>query len=134
MSNEECERKYGFRRATDTFNRLYTAFEDETVNKPNIEVEKEYGETMYMKEEEKDISFLNRYYIFKKVNNIDALRLTTALLEGVSYNGEINMMEEQHRREKISDIKQIIANEPYQFEETKEAQEAKEAKQGKPKS
>jgi len=124
LENNDCERQFGFRRSTDTFDRLYSTFEEENrqMNKQEYEIEKEYGQTMYMIPQEKDISFLNRYYILKKVINVDATRLTDALINGVSYQAEVNAMEEQYHTEKLADIKRIIEDEPhmqYEFEESK---------------
>jgi hypothetical protein len=124
LERRDCETQFGFRRSTDTFDRLYSTFEEENrqMNKQEYEIEKEYGETMYMSPQEKDISFLNRYYILKKVLNIDASRLTDALINGVSYQAEVNTMEEQYHKEKLADIKRIIEDEPpvqYEFEESK---------------
>ena len=51
----------------------------------------EYGSALYMTPEEKQISFYNRYFIFRKNRNINAKQLKSSFL---SYAG---LQEEQHR-------------------------------------
>jgi hypothetical protein len=53
--------------------------------------EQEYGSAMYMSAEEKQISFYNRYFIFRKNRNINAKQLKNSFL---SYAG---LQEEQNR-------------------------------------
>ena len=42
----------------------------------------EYKEALYMTDYEKKISFLNRYFVFKKMSTRNAEKLTIALLSG----------------------------------------------------
>ena len=51
----------------------------------------EYGSALYMTQEEKQISFYNRYFIFRKNRNINAKQLKSSFL---SYAG---LQEEHHR-------------------------------------
>jgi hypothetical protein len=53
--------------------------------------QQEYGSALYMSAEEKQISFYNRYFIFRKNRNINAKQLKSSFL---SYAG---LQEEQHR-------------------------------------
>jgi hypothetical protein len=53
--------------------------------------QQEYGSALYMSTEEKQISFYNRYFIFRKNRNINAKQLKNSFL---SYAG---LQEEQHR-------------------------------------
>ena len=53
--------------------------------------QQEYGSAMYMSAEEKQISFYNRYFIFRKNRNINAKQLKNSFL---SYAG---LQEEQNR-------------------------------------
>jgi hypothetical protein len=52
--------------------------------------QQEYGSALYMSAEEKQISFYNRYFIFRKNRNINAKQLKSSFL---SYAG---LQEEQH--------------------------------------
>jgi hypothetical protein len=55
--------------ASNSFSHLYDQMKQELQQFP--ERKRNYKEALYMSEEEKQISFLNRYYIFKKVRNVD---------------------------------------------------------------
>ena len=50
-----------------------------TYNAQQIEWFK-YGSALNMNANERKISFLNRYFIFKKVRNVDAQKVSTALI------------------------------------------------------
>jgi hypothetical protein len=49
-----------------SFHTLYTQLQKEPLSRMN-----QYGQALYMTQEEKDISFLNRYFIFKKIHHIN---------------------------------------------------------------
>ena len=51
------------------FQELFQKMENEIRN--GISIKEEYGNAMYMTKEEKKISFLNRYFIFRKVHSVD---------------------------------------------------------------
>jgi hypothetical protein len=57
-------------RSVGTFNDCYYLMKSE-INK-NPELEKEYGRAMEMTSAEKTVSFLNNYFIYKKVRDVDA--------------------------------------------------------------
>ena len=57
-------------RSVGTFNDCYYLMKSE-INK-NPELEKEYGRAMDMTSAEKTVSFLNNYFIYKKVRDVDA--------------------------------------------------------------
>jgi len=75
-------REYGFEKASSaetkgiggrsvgTFADCYYLMKSE-INK-NPELEKEYGRSMEMRSAEKTVSFLNNYFIYKKVRDVDA--------------------------------------------------------------
>jgi mRNA capping enzyme len=60
--------------------------------------QQEYGSALYMSAEEKQISFYNRYFIFRKNRNINAKQLKSSFL---SYAG---LQEEQHRASSTTDV------------------------------
>ena len=60
--------------------------------------QQEYGSALYMSAEEKQISFYNRYFIFRKNRNINAKQLKSSFL---SYAG---LQEEQHRASSTTDM------------------------------
>ena len=64
----------------------------ETTVKQNRGVSREYGHALNMDTDEKTISFNNRYFVFKKMRDVDAQTLTARALE-------ITQGEEQHLQE-----------------------------------
>jgi hypothetical protein len=60
--------------------------------------QQEYGSALYMSAEEKQISFYNRYFIFRKNRNINAKQLKSSFL---SYAG---LQEEQQRESSAMDM------------------------------
>jgi hypothetical protein len=62
------------------FSELNQQMEREVSQRPEKQVE--YKEALYMTDYEKKISFLNRYFVFKKMSTRNAEKLTIALLSG----------------------------------------------------
>jgi hypothetical protein len=107
VTPEEAETTLQFRMpdGTATFETMYHEMEIECKNKRDGEgagagagggewdrrCQQEYGSALYMSSEEKQISFYNRYFIFRKNRNINAKQLKSSFL---SYAG---LQEEQHR-------------------------------------
>lgn len=54
-------------KSTGTFRELFTHLDNEIKNNSNLF----YGKSLSMSNEEKQISFLNRYFIFKKIRNVN---------------------------------------------------------------
>ena len=61
VSKEEAT-EFHFDNATGTFNELYSKLEQEPIKKKKL-----YGKSLNMSEIEKEYSFLNRWFIFKKI-------------------------------------------------------------------
>jgi mRNA (guanine-N7-)-methyltransferase len=68
ISKEEAKSMY-IPNATGMFNELYSTMQNEVRRMP--EKRNNYGDSTKMSEEEKRISFLNRYFVFKKVRTIE---------------------------------------------------------------
>jgi hypothetical protein len=87
------------------FGELFAQMSKETKMRPNTKAD--YKDAMYMSPEEKQISFMNRYFVFKKIRNVDAKKMgevITKQKEIVDKNGEENVqkMEEQRATEQPS--------------------------------
>ncbi len=67
--------KTGLPSSNASFEQLYQAMRQEMRKNPNIR----YGSAAEMTEEEKTISFLNRYFVFKKVRNVSAEKIAKLL-------------------------------------------------------
>jgi len=65
-------KKGEFKRGTGLFKDIYADMVEELKQNPHLN---EYKKATEMKEDEKFISFLNRYFIFKKVNEVDTANL-----------------------------------------------------------
>ena len=59
--------------ATGLFNELFSRMEMDIKMKPSTK--SNYKEALYMSSEEKQISFMNRYFVFKKVRSVDAKKI-----------------------------------------------------------
>jgi hypothetical protein len=77
LTKDETNR-LGFPSSTGMFNELYTSMENEI--KRDKMKESEYGVALKMTAGERKISFLNRYFIYKKVRNVDAEAVAIGLL------------------------------------------------------
>jgi len=80
--------------STGFFNDLYGVMTDEI--KRNRRVANEYGSAPRMTANEKKISFLNRYFVYKKVRNVDAEKVAVNLL-GTSLDEELDAEDESKR-------------------------------------
>ena len=80
--------------STGLFTELFTSMEMEI--KQNSRRKTDYGSAIYMTPEEKQISFMNRYFIFKKVRNIDVKKMAEVIFkqkEFIEKEGEENIKE-----------------------------------------
>ena len=76
------------------FSELFSSMEMEIKQNPRSKVD--YGTAIYMTPEEKQISFMNRYFIFKKVRNIDVKKMAEVIFkqkEFIDKEGEENIKE-----------------------------------------
>jgi len=63
---------------TGLFSELYSSMEQEIKQYPNRKTD--YGKAPYMSPEEKQISFMNRYFAFKKVRSLDVKKMSDIIL------------------------------------------------------
>lgn len=64
---------------TGLFSELYSNMEEEL--KQNTKRKHDYGTAPYMSSEERRISFMNRYFVFKKVRSVDAKKMSDMILK-----------------------------------------------------
>jgi hypothetical protein len=76
VSKEESA-KMDMPNGTGMFDELFHSMEDEI--RRDSRAKDDYGDAYYMTEYEKDISFLNRYFIFKKIRHVDALKISRSM-------------------------------------------------------
>lgn len=70
---------YGYTKPIGSFKELFNNMEDEIHNKKIYK--KNIGNALNMKDNEKEISFLNNYFIFKKVRNVDPYKVNIDINE-----------------------------------------------------
>jgi SAM-dependent methyltransferase len=78
VSREEAKHM-GLPEGSGMFSELYNSMMNEIKRDPKKE--NDYKDAFYMKEYEKNISFLNRYFIYKKTSTRNAEKLTKSLLD-----------------------------------------------------
>ena len=95
---------------TGLFSELYSAMEQEIQQYPIRK--NDYGKAPYMSPEEKQISFMNRYFAFKKVRSLDVKKMSDIILSKEENTRTIveNIMdedkeEEDTKAEEVSPIK-----------------------------
>jgi hypothetical protein len=81
ITNEEA-RQMGFPNNSGLFDELYETMKNEI--QQNHKQKNYYKEAPYMSSIERSLSFLNRYFIFKKTTNVDASKIEKMFLKGVS--------------------------------------------------
>jgi len=93
--------------STGLFNELYQYMENEM--NTNKEARTYYGESRYMSNEEKRISFMNRYFVFKKVRNENVEKIAKIL--------ENNEKQSEERREEVmADIESEVTKSSSQLQ------------------
>ena len=91
IGNEEAK-TLGFNKGSALFEELFIAMKKE----PNTKL---YGEAPRMTSEEKEISFMNRYSIFKKIHNVNASKVGKIVRE---------VVEEEVEPESDKPVKQVL--------------------------
>lgn len=98
---------------TGLFSELYSAMEQEIQQYPNRK--NDYGKAPYMSPEEKQISFMNRYFAFKKVRSLDVKKMSDIILSKEENTRTIidNIMDdtkedEDKKEEDVSPIKKKV--------------------------
>lgn len=101
----------GLPEGTGMFIELYNMMMDEIDNNPKKAVD--YKDAPTMRKYEKDISFLNRYFVFKKVRTINAEKLTNTILGALPSEYEFEQINTEKAKEAISSQEkvEIIAKE-----------------------
>ena len=70
--NQQEYEEIGLPESIGNFNMLYNKMEDEMNVNPRLK----YGEASNMSDPEKEISFLNKFFVFKKIRQVDSARVT----------------------------------------------------------
>jgi len=88
------------------FSELFNAMENDVKNNPEKGID--YKEALFMRDYEKEISFLNRFFIYKKTSTRNAEKLTKSLLEQLPGEEELEQAGTMLAREAVINAEEII--------------------------
>jgi hypothetical protein len=94
-------RQLGLPGSSGMFNELYNVMEQEISR--NRAKGADYGDAMYMTNGEKRISFLNRYFVYKKIRNVDTETIYDTLLDTTKQAEKMNEKETKNLENKIKE-------------------------------
>jgi hypothetical protein len=85
------------------FSELFVKMENEIKNKTKNQVD--YRHALLLSPEEKNVSFLNRYFVFKKVRSVDAAQISNSIIKKMNKD-QINeyVSTEQSRTNDVVDV------------------------------
>ena len=124
VSRDEA-RKMRLPEGSGMFSELFNAMENE-VNR-NPEKESDYKDALYMRDYEKDISFLNRFFVYKKTSTRNAEKLTKSLLDYLPEQDDVEHVGTMLARESVSNAELLIKPRGKKLNEKLKLQEATEA-------
>jgi hypothetical protein len=105
VSREEAK-SMGLPEGSGMFSELYNSMMLELKRDPKKE--KDYKDAPYMKQYEKDISFLNRFFVYKKVSTRNAEKLTKALIEQLPDQEELEQFGTVLAREAVQEAEEAV--------------------------
>ena len=124
VTREEA-RHMGLPEGSGMFLELYNSMMFEIKKNPNKE--SDYKNAPYMKNYEKDISFLNRFFVYKKISTRNAEKLTKTLLEQLPDEVEFEEEGTMLAREAVKEAEQLIKPKVKRLSGKLKLQEATEA-------
>ena len=125
LVTREDARHMGLPEGSGMFSELYNSMMFEIKKNPNKEAD--YKNAPYMRDYEKDISFLNRFFVYKKTSTRNAEKLTRALLEQLPDEAEFEEQGTVLAREAVKEAEQLIKPKVKKLREKLKLQEATEA-------
>jgi hypothetical protein len=114
----------GLPEGSGTFQELYNEMKLEI--KKNPKKEKDYKDAPTMRSYEKDISFLNRYFVYKKVSTRNAEKLTKTLLEQLPDEIEFENVGTMLARESVKEAEELLKPKAKKLNQKIKLQEATE--------
>lgn len=124
LSREEA-RQMKLPEGSGMFSELFNLMENEVKRHP--EKESDYKDALLMRNYEKDISFLNRFFIYKKTSTRNAEKLTNSLLNQLQGEEEIELAGTMLAREAVKKAEEIVKPRAKKISGKLKLQEATEA-------
>ena len=104
LSRDECS-EIGIPESVGSFQQLYGLMEQE--NKKNPKNTLKYGQAMTMTPKEKQISFYNNYFIYKKIRNVDTNAVYNTMIGSSKFQEQLDKLDEKEAQ-KSSEKQQKI--------------------------
>jgi hypothetical protein len=123
ITREEAN-SIGLPEGSGMFQELYNEMKIEI--KKNPKKEKDYKDAPFMKSYEKDISFLNRFFVYKKVSTRNAEKLTKTLLEQLPDEIEFEKVGTMLARESVKEAEELMKPKAKKLNQKIKLQEATE--------
>jgi hypothetical protein len=125
LVNREEARQMGLPEGSGMFSELFNTMMLEIKRDPKKE--SDYKEAPFMRDYEKDISFLNRFFIYKKTSTRNAEKLTRALLDQLPDEIAFEQAGTMLAREAVKEAEEIVKPKAKKLKEKLKLQEATEA-------
>ena len=117
ITQEECV-QIKLPEPTGMFRSLYDEMEKEI--KIDKRKQADYKDSVFMTPEEKRISFMNRYFVFKKVRNVDAKKMESLLKKQSQLSEEYEVQSLQEKDDKENESKEEDSKKEKQDKDTDE--------------
>jgi hypothetical protein len=109
LATKDEARHMGLPDGSAMFSELFTLMENEVKRDSNKQAN--YRSALFMSPEEKRISFMNRYFVFKKVRSVDAKKMMETLLKEEEFkdrNSEETLKEIEEMVQENAELEQPI--------------------------
>ena len=100
LTREECN-DIGIVNSVGSFQQLYGIMEEEI--KRNPKKKRDYGDAMKMNSKEKQISFYNNYFIYKKIRNVDTRAVYNTMIGSSKLQQQMEQLESIEAKNAIKD-------------------------------
>jgi hypothetical protein len=101
LTKDECN-EIGIPTSVGSFQQLYGLMEQE-INKFSKK-RNEYGDALKMTSKEKQISFYNNYFIYKKIRNVDTRAVYNTMVGSSKFQEQMNKEEEEELDKGVNEI------------------------------
>jgi len=128
----EEAKEIGLPNSSGLFVELFNSMNDEL--KKNRKIKNQYGNAFDMTPNEKKISFLNRYFVYKKIRNVNLKNIVLDVEENIEENVEEEMETPAITGTPKSNEFKVVTNEEKEPEEEEETKKREKKSQKKSKS
>ena len=125
LINRDEARQMGLPEGSGMFSELFTSMQKEVNRDPKKETD--YKDALYMRKYEKDISFLNRFFVYKKTSTRNAEELTRILMDQTYDELTFEETGTMLAREAVKEAEELIKPKSKKLREKLQLREAREA-------